>query len=122
VLLGTTRFGVDMYRDVQPSVEFDHPYYLETGFGATVQRQIAGPMDLLVRIGTRRLAYRDRASGAAALARRVDRVDAFTIGTGYRLGTDKRLGFSVERQSRRSRVNIGEYDALRIGMSLTYER
>ena len=120
--LGTTRFGVDMYRDLQPSVELDHPYYLETGFGATMQRQIAGPMDLLLRIGTRRLAYRDRDGVTAALAGRVDRVGAFTIGTGYRLGTDKRLGFSVERQSRTSHVNIGEYEALRIGMSLTYER
>ena len=121
-LLGTTRFGVDMYRDVQPSVEFDHPYYLETGFAATMQRQIAGPMDMLVRIGTRRLAYRDRAGVAAALAHRVDRAGVFTIGTGYRLGTDKRLGFSVDRHSRTSQMDIGQYDGLRIGMSLTYER
>ena len=120
--LGTTRFGVDMYRDVQPSVEFDHPYYLETGVAATMQRQIVGPMDMLVRIGTRRLAYRDRASVAVALAHRVDRAGMFAIGTGYRLGTDKRLGFAVERHSRTSQMDIGEYDALRIGMSLTYER
>lgn len=121
-LLGTTRFGVDVFRDVQPSVEFDHPYYLETGFGATMQRQIAGPMDVLVRVGTRRLAYRDRAGVAAAASNRVDQVGTFTIGAGYRLGADKRLGFAIERQTRTSRIDTGEYKALRIGMSLTYER
>lgn len=120
-LLGMTRFGVDVSRDVQPSLEFDQPYYLETGVSGSVQQQIVGPFDVLARIGTRRLAYRDRIGAAPELSHRTDRVQAFSIGAGYRLGTDKRLGFTIERQNRTSSIDAHAYRGLRFGMSLTYE-
>jgi putative beta-barrel porin BBP2 len=120
-LLATTRFGIEASRDVQPSLEFAHPYYLETGIGGLVQHQVFGPFDVLARIGTRELAYRDRLGMAPEVSNRVDRVRAFGIGGGYRLGTDKRIGFTIERQNRTSNVDAHGYRGLRFGMSLTYE-
>jgi len=120
-LLGITRFGVDASRDVQPSLEFEHPYYLETGVSGSVQQQVFGPFDVLARIGARRLAYRDRLGVAPAVSNRTDRVRAFSIGAGYRLGTDKRIGFTIDRQNRTSSVDAHEYRGVRFGVSLTYE-
>ena len=121
-LLGITRFGVDVSRDVQPSLEFGQPYYLETGVSGSVQQQVVGPFDVLARIGTRRLAYRDRIGRPLwKLSNRTDRVRAFGLGAGYRLGTDKRLGFTIERQNRTSNIDAHGYRGLRFGMSLTYE-
>ena len=103
-LMGMTRFGVDVSRDVQPSLEFEQPYYLDTGVGGQVQQRIVGPFDVLARVGTRRLAYRDRVA-APGISTRTDRVRTLTLGAGYRLGSDKRIGFAIERQRRTSSVD-----------------
>ena len=118
---GTTRFGIDASRDVQPSLEFGQPYYLETGVGGLVQHQVFGPFDVLARIGTRRLAYRDRLGVPLDVSNRTDRVRTFGLGAGYRLGADKRVAFTIERQNRTSNVHAYGYRGLRFGMSLTYE-
>jgi hypothetical protein len=118
---GITRFGFDASRDVQPSLEFGHPYYLETGVGGLVQHQVFGPFDVLARMGTRRLAYRDRLGVPLEVSNRTDRVRSFGLGAGYRLGSDKRVGFTIERQNRTSNVHAYGYRGLRFGMSLTYE-
>jgi putative beta-barrel porin BBP2 len=120
-LLGTTRLGVQMNRDVQHSFEFNQPYYLQTGISGSVQQQVYGPFDVLARIGFNRLAYRDRVGAVVPQADRMDRVRSFGAGAGYRLGTDKRLGFSVDHQSRRTGLAGRPYKGLRVGMSLTYE-
>jgi hypothetical protein len=120
-LRGMTRFGIDATRDVQPSLEFDQPYYLETGVSGLVQRHVFGQFDVLARVGTRRLGYRDRLGVNPEVSNRTDSVRAFSVGAGYRLGTDKRIGFTIERQNRTSNVDAHEYRGLRFGMSLTYE-
>lgn len=121
-LLGTTRLGFEAVRDVQPSFEFNEPYYLETGVVGSVQRRLYGPFDVLARAGSRRLAYRDRIGAAIEVLNRTDRVRTFGIGAGYRLGTDKRIGFTIDQQARTSNVAAREYAGLRVGMSVTYER
>jgi hypothetical protein len=121
-LLGTTRLGFEAIRDVQPSFEFNEPYYLETGVIGSVQRRLYGPFDVLARAGSRRLAYRDRIGAAIEVLNRTDRVRTFGIGAGYRLGTDKRIGFTIDQQTRTSTVAAREYAGLRVGMSVTYER
>jgi hypothetical protein len=120
-LLGTTRFGVQAARDIQYSYEFSQPYYLETGVTASVQQQVFGPFDVLGRGGLRRLAYTDRIGVAIATSDRTDRVSTIGIGAGYRMGTDKRLGFTIERQRRTSSIERHTYTGLRFGLSLTYE-
>jgi hypothetical protein len=37
------------------------------------------------------------------------------------MGTDKRLGFTIDRQRRTSSVERHTYTGLRFGLSLTYE-
>lgn len=120
-LLGMTRVGVDVTRDVQPSFELDLPHYLETGFSVSVQQQVFGPFDVLGQVRRRRLAYRTRI-GAAADAAGADRVRGLSLGAGYRLGTDKRIGFAIDHDTRASGRGEREYAATRFGMSLTYER
>jgi hypothetical protein len=120
-LLGTTRIGVQATRDIQYSFEFSQPYYLESGVTATVQQQVFGPFDVLARVGTRGLAYTNRVGTAVALSDRTDRVNTVGIGAGYRMGTDKRLGFTIDRQHRSSSVERRTYTGLRFGLSLTYE-
>lgn len=121
-LLGTTRLTFDVTRDVQPSFEAERPHYLETGLSLSVQQQVAGPLDALGRIRTRRLAYRDRLGAVTAVANGTDRIRGLTVGMGYRLGTDKRIGVTIDRDSRASGLGRREYAATRFGMSLTYER
>lgn len=120
-LLGISRFGVEANRDIQYSFEFTQPYYLQSGVAATVQQQVFGPFDVLARIGTRGLDYTDRIGAAVAVSNRTDRVNTLGIGAGYRLGTDKRLGFTIERQHRESTVPGRTFTGLRFGVSVTYE-
>lgn len=120
-LLGTTRLGVQTTRDVQHSFDFNQPYYLETGVSGSFQQQVYGPFDVLAGIGVRRLGYRDRAGAVVQEFNRTDRVRTFSVGAGYRLGTDKRIGFAIDRQNRTSGVDRRQYEGLRIGMSITYE-
>jgi hypothetical protein len=120
-LLGTTRLGVQARRDIQYSFEFEQPYYLESGLTATVQRQVFGPYDVLGRVGRLGLAYTDRVGAAVLISNRTDHVTTVGIGAGYRMGTDKRLGFTIDRQRRTSTVPGRSYTGLRFGVSLTYE-
>ena len=121
-LLGTSRLSLQAARDVQPSLEIDQPYYLETGVIGSIQQQVFGPFDVLARIGTRRLSYRDRIGAPDDLANRTDRVRELGIGSGYRLGTDKRLGVTLDRQTRTSTHDGHQFSGLRFGVSMTYER
>ena len=120
-LLGTTRLGVEATRDVQPSFEFTQPYYLETGVSGSIQRQVYGSFDVLARTGVRRLAYRNRKGAVVQVFNRTDRVRTFGLGAGYRLGLDKRIGFTIDHQNRTSSVDGRQYSGLRYGMSITYE-
>jgi len=120
-LLGTTRFGVQASRDIQYSFEFTQPYYLESGVTGSVQQQVFGPFDVLARIGTRGLAYTDRIGAAVAVSSRTDRVKTVGLGAGYRVGTDKRLGFTLDRQHRTSTIPGRTFTGVRFGLSLTYE-
>ena len=60
MLLGSTKFGIQVSRDVQYSFDVNQPYYLQNGLAGTVQQQIFGPVDVIAGIGFYSLAYRDR--------------------------------------------------------------
>lgn len=121
-LFGTTRLAINVTRDIQPSFQIDQPYYLETGITGTIQRQVYRSFDILARLGATRLAYRNRIGAVVQAPDRTDRVRTFGIGIGYRLGADKRIGFTVDRPTRHSEVERVQYSGLRYGMSVTYER
>lgn len=120
-LLGTTRLGFHATRELQPSFDVSQPYYVETGVMGSVQQQVYGPFDVLARAGARGLAYRDRAGAAVLLPGRTDRVRTLSLGAGYRLGTDKRIGMTLDHQQRTSGLEAVRYSGLRFGLSVTYE-
>ena len=68
----------------------------------------------------RRVLFRS-AGVAPEMASRTDCVRALTFGAGCRFGSDKRIGFAIERQRRTSSVDGRQYRGLRFGVSLTYE-
>ena len=104
VALGSTRVNLAAERDVQFSYDATAPYFLQTGFTATLSQQVYGPLDVEGRFGRRRLDYRKRLDTTAALDidQRIDRVRTFGAGAGYRLGRSMRVGFNVDKQNRDS--------------------
>jgi hypothetical protein len=68
------------------------------------------------------MAYRDRVGAIVEISKRVDRVKSVGGGAGYRLGADKRVGFTVDKVARVSGNEQRRYNGLRYGLSLTYAR
>jgi hypothetical protein len=121
VALGSTRLGVIIGRDIQHSFDFNEPYYLQTGIEASIGQQIYGPLDVQARIGSQRLAYRERAISVTVVDRQ-DKVRSYGGGIGYRLGRDLRLGFNVDHQKRESLIDERQYEGLKYGMALSFGR
>jgi putative beta-barrel porin BBP2 len=115
-----TRFTFDLGRDVQYSYDVNQPYYLQTRVGGSVEQQIFGPLDVVVRGFTANLAYRSRDRADLTLTDRVDDVTSYGAGIGYHLGRDTRLGFNVDQISRTSDVLFRRYSNLTFGGSVTY--
>jgi hypothetical protein len=119
-LLGMTRFSVRAMRDIQYSFDITQPYYLQTGFEASVAQQIFGPVDAVVRLNEQRLAYRDRSGIPQRAPNRTDKIHSYGVGAGYRLGGDVRLGFNVDNIRRNSDIDARSYKGLKYGAALTY--
>ena len=119
-LLGTTRFTFTARRDIDYSYDINQPYYLLTGVAGSVSQQIFGPFDVVGRIGHESLAYRTRAGQVVELSDRIDRVQSYGVGAGYRLGKQLRLGFNMDKTNRMSDVVLRRYHNLTFGYSLTY--
>ena len=120
VALGSTKLSVQASRDVQYSYDINQPYYVQTGFLASLAQQIFGPVDVVGRIGAQRLDYRDRAGAALVAANRTDYVHTYGGGVGYHLGRDLRIGFNIDNAHRTSAVTNRTYDGLRYGAAVTY--
>jgi hypothetical protein len=126
-LLGATRFAVQVERDVQFSYEQLEPYYVLTGLTGTITQALNITWDLQARAGNQSLAYRQAIplSGAGSSPSgtpggRTDHVVFYGGGVGYRLGPNVRLGFNVDYYTRRSDIDIRQYEGLRVGSSVTY--
>lgn len=126
-LLGMTRFGVTVQRDLAYSIEDDTPYYVLTGAGGSLTQRIGGPFDVTAGITRRWLAYRghERAGsrdGGIAEAPRRDVIDVATAGLGVQLGSVTRLGVTVEFAERRSNSPRGRpFERTKLFASLTYQ-
>jgi hypothetical protein len=120
VLLGTTRFGVQAQRQVQYSYDLTEPYYLQTGVTGSVAQQIFGPLDVLVRGGLQHLAYRDRLDASAPVENRLDTVTLYSVGLGYHVGQDLRVGVNYNFIQRDSPLPDHRYSGRVIGTSATY--
>ena len=116
----TTRFGVHAVRDIEYSYDVNQPYYLLTGFDASIAQQIFGPFDTVLRVGEQRLAYRDRIGATINASNRTDAVHSKGLGVGYHLGKELRLGFNLDTIHRTSVVVSRPYEGLKFGTALTY--
>jgi hypothetical protein len=118
-LLNRTRFDVEAQRDLEYSFDVAQPYYVISGGRFTVTPQVTRRLDVQARAAVQRLAYRELAS-AGTLAR-VDRYTLYGAGVGIRLA-GMRVGVNLDRERRESPLAGHEYDAYRMGMSITYGR
>jgi hypothetical protein len=116
----TSRLSLQANRDVQFSFDVSEPYYLISGFTATIAQQIYGPVDVEARYTGQRLAYRDRTGAVVATPDRVDHVRSVGAGSGYYLGEDLRISFNVDRLRRDSPIADRNYRGLRYGTAVSY--
>ncbi|MFB3855539.1 MAG: outer membrane beta-barrel protein [Vicinamibacterales bacterium] len=126
-LLGDTRFDAGFFRDIEYSFEISQPYYVRTGYEGSITRRIVGGWDVVARAGQQRLAYRDRGAASPAFVPgaprpdgRVDRVETYGGGVGYRFSSGTRVGLDVNQYRRRSDIDTRTYEGLRAGMVVTY--
>jgi hypothetical protein len=117
-LAGSLKVSVSATRDVQNSYDPDFPYYLQTGASGSLAVRVYGPVDLIGRLGTQRLDYRDR--GGVADQRGIDHVETYGGGLGYRMSNTLRIGFNVDAQRRSSPIAKRDYRGVKLGMSVTY--
>jgi hypothetical protein len=115
------RLGFQAMRDIEYSYDQTQPYYLQSGFTASLAQQIYGPVDAEARLGGQRLSYRVHGD-AGSTGDRIDRVRTYGGGVGYRVGRDLRIGFNIDRQERTSELADHAYDGLRYGAVVTYGR
>ncbi len=116
-LLERTQFELRGARDVQYSFETLEPYYIGSGARLQITHRLTGPFDLQAAAGRDRLSYRNVDS---SLSERVDRVDLFSAGVGYRLAEGVRLGVNWEYTRRLSDRLDRRYDRRRIVASMLY--
>jgi len=119
-LLGATKFSITAGRGVQYSYDLAQPYYVQTGYSASIAQQIFGPFDVVGRIGRQSLDYRDRVGATVLAPNRSDHVSTYGGGVGYHLGKSLRLGFNVDHSDRTSPLDDRTYKGLRYGTALTY--
>jgi hypothetical protein len=120
VLLGSTRFNATVSRDVEYSLDINQPYYLQTGFTASIAQQLFGPIDVVGRFGRHRLAYRDRAGAAVEAPNRVDFATTYGGGFGYHVGRNLRIGVNIDQSNRESPIEGRRYEGLKFGTTVVY--
>jgi len=120
VFLGSTKADVNVGRGVQYSYDINQPYYVQTGGSVRLTQQLFGPFDVTALAGLQQLVYQDRAGAVVLNPDRIDHVNNFGGGIGYRLSRDTRLGFNVEQDHRASVLANHRYTGLRYGFSVTY--
>jgi hypothetical protein len=120
-LLGRTRFGVGVQRDLSYSYRADLRDYLETSVRLSVTQRIASGWDLGGTVGRFRLSY-----GLGEPIGGVVPDDAAETGVGYSVDLGyqirrARLGFQVARQTRTSDFSVGrDYEETRVTSSIAY--
>lgn len=122
VLRGVTRFSVEVERDTNYSFDRDYPYFVQTGVSIAVTQRIIGSWDAQARANHQQLSYRSRIGSLTSIVGRMDKVDRYGLGAGYRLNQDLRLGFNLDREQRASALDSRAYRGYRFGGSATYER
>jgi hypothetical protein len=123
VLKGSTRFTFTADRDLTYSYEEGQPYYVATGFGLNIRRQIIGRTDVTVGAQRIRNTYRDLLLPGtdATDLKRVDRTMVYNASFGYRLG-QTRVGVGARYQQRdTTSLRFRDYQGLRFISTVDYD-
>ena len=115
---GSTRFGVQVGRDLQYSYDSQQPC-IQTGATASFTRELVGPVSGTLRVGAHQLAFRGLI-GQSLQQDRIDLVSTFGGGIGYRLAGGMRVSLNVDNQQRNSNLAGYSYGGLRYGTAVTY--
>jgi len=111
-----TRLGASVDRDIQYSYERETPYYVQTGWTASLTQRVTGRWDVQLSGGRDRLSY----EAINPTDKRRDFVGRFGGGLGYALNDQLRASFDVNSFYRRSDDPHREYRGIRAGFSVTY--
>jgi hypothetical protein len=124
VLMGVTRFAVQVARDVDYSFDPAWPFYVLTGVSGSVSQAVGGPWSVTARAGIQRLAYQVQAGVGGSVLEgaggRADVIHSYGAGIGYKLGPLTRLGVNADYYTRSSDVTLRAFHGLRVGSSVTY--
>jgi hypothetical protein len=122
-LLGSTTFGVSYARDLTYSYDEVRPFFINNWLGASVRRALGRRFDLMVSADRHLYAYQDLVVQPVVdltLDPRTDTTWNYAGSVGYRIGKG-RVGFGVSYWERESTArNLGAYDNLRFGTTVTY--
>lgn len=111
-----TRLGAAVERDVQYSYDVRTPYYIQTGWTATLTQRVTGRWDVQLSGGRDRLSYQ----AVNDIDARKDFVGRFGGGIGYSPRDQVRASFDVNSFYRSSEIPGREYGGVRAGVSVTY--
>ena len=111
-----TRLGIAVDRDVQFSYDTRTPYFVQTGWTASLTQRVTGRWDLQLTGGRDRLAYQS----TNPIDARKDFVGRFGGGIGYAVRDQVRASFDVNSLYRSSELPGREYGGIRAGLSVTY--
>lgn len=118
-LLGATRLSVETSRDLAYSYEVSQPYFVTTGLGGNIRRQLRGDFDAV--LAARRTRQNYRVLSDVSSAPRQDVILNYSADFGYRLNRDVRVGLVVAWQRRDSPASSSRaYRSMTAGFSLTY--
>lgn len=118
-LRGANRLTFETSRDLAYSYEITQPFYISTGVGGSIRRQLRGDFDLV--LGARRTRQNYRALADAAVTPRSELIRSYSADIGYRLNRDFRTGLVLSWQRRESSSEtVRAYRGFRAGFSLTY--
>lgn len=121
VFRGSLRAALGFSRDILFSYWVDQPFYIQSGFNASLARQVSGPWDVEARVAWYSLDYQQaERTGPGPAVPRVDRYNSWGGGVGYRIGRDIRLGFNLDAVRRDSAVENLDFRGVRGGMAVTY--
>jgi hypothetical protein len=113
-LTGTVGRGTDY------SFEVEHPYYISTGIGVSITQMLVGHTDVVGRLSRMSFDYRSFAAAGSSVPTRVDKLQSFGFGVGYRMSAGARIGVDLSYDRRISPVADRQYQGFRLGGSFIY--
>ncbi len=111
-----TRLGAAVERDIQYSYDVRTPYYIQTGWTATLTQRVTGKWDAQLSGGRDRFSYQ----AANVADKRRDFLGRFGGGIGYAVRDQVRASFDVNSVYRSSEIPGREYGGIRAGLNVTY--